>query len=472
MTSANLKLPEPEIDHENPWDGDLIGREEIAERLTRIVETPGECLRISLHGEWGSGKTWLLRRWAQDLRNRGFRAIYYNAWEDDFCPDPLLGMLGQMYQELEPDHTFQITMQEVAGVLQKLLAATAREAVRMTTGVDTGNFEEILSKDNILSEYRQETATREELKDRLESAAGKVIQETGKPLTFIIDELDRCRPLYAVELLERVKHIMEIPGIVFMLGINRDQLCRSIRHVNGEINASEYLERFFDFEFNLPDADLRRFCVTEMARTGAAEFLRNMDPNTMHRILDRPPITTMNICMPAIAEAFQMSLREIQQWVRIITLATKVTGERELQEFHFLEALPVIKIKNPSMYQGFRQGKTKSIEIIRYMEGRIDERPQSHTDPASSLLEKELAAIEITLILINRMKDQETADQLKLVEEGKDPTKPELLSERIRKNRPGTVSLTQVMSRNLFNGNPPLIDKILGIIDLHNMPEV
>ena len=50
-----------------------------------------------------------------------------------------------------------------------------------------------------------------------------------QPLIFIIDELDRCRPTFAIELLERVKHIFDVPNMVFVLGINRDELCKSLR---------------------------------------------------------------------------------------------------------------------------------------------------------------------------------------------------------------------------------------------------
>ena len=63
---------------------------------------------------------------------------------------------------------------------------------------------------------------------------------------------------YAVECLERIKHLLEIPNIVFVLGVNRDELCQSIKHVNGQIDASTYLQRFFDLEFNpAPSQDAR-----------------------------------------------------------------------------------------------------------------------------------------------------------------------------------------------------------------------
>ena len=74
---------------------------------------------------------------------------------------------------------------------------------------------------------------------------------------FIIDELDRCRPTFAIELLERVKHIFDVPNIVFVFGINRAELVKSLESIYGEIDAGTYLRRFFDMEFVLPEPTAR-----------------------------------------------------------------------------------------------------------------------------------------------------------------------------------------------------------------------
>ena len=94
--SIALKLDEPLVDSENPWADDLLGRQGIATRLTNLVATQEAPLTVSLHGQWGTGKTFMLRRWQKELESKDFRAIYFNAWEDDFCDDPLLAFIGQL----------------------------------------------------------------------------------------------------------------------------------------------------------------------------------------------------------------------------------------------------------------------------------------------------------------------------------------------------------------------------------------
>ena len=95
-----------------------------------------------------------------------------------------------------------------------------------------------------LADYLEKRAAKEELKQHLANLATEGRGDTDQPLLFIIDELDRCRPTFAIELLERVKHIFDVPNIAFVFGINRDELVKSLESVYGGIDAGTYLRRF------------------------------------------------------------------------------------------------------------------------------------------------------------------------------------------------------------------------------------
>lgn len=83
----------------------------------------------------------------------------------------------------------------------------------------------------------------------------------------MIDELDRCRPSYAVELLEIAKHIFAADRIVFVLAINRDQLAHAVKALYGiEFDAEAYLRRFFDLDFHLPVPELDDFITKLFAQ--------------------------------------------------------------------------------------------------------------------------------------------------------------------------------------------------------------
>ena len=77
----------------------------------------------------------------------------------------------------------------------------------------------------------------------------------GKPFIFIIDELDRCRPNYAVSILEQIKHFFSVPNIIFVLSIDKNQLGSAVKGVYGSdsLNSEEYLRKFIDLEYSIPE---------------------------------------------------------------------------------------------------------------------------------------------------------------------------------------------------------------------------
>ena len=202
-----LKIVEPDVDPDEPWRDDMLGREEIADRLTSIVRGQEAPFVISVDGRWGTGKTFLLKRWRQALQNDGFQAIYFNAWEDDFCDDPLLAIIGQLTEHFHE-----------AGKLRSDGPRTHRGTLRcryLTSQVDREwrSRRKDLKRDNLLSnDYRrQQLRTKDQIRDSTCTARlPRSTRQSGQPLVFIIDELDRCRPTFAIELLERVKHIFDV----------------------------------------------------------------------------------------------------------------------------------------------------------------------------------------------------------------------------------------------------------------------
>ena len=266
--ALKLKLPEPEVSSEKPWQDDVLNRKDIASRLTKLIQNQSLPFVISIHGEWGTGKTFMLKRWQRDLENQGFKAIYFNAWEDDFCDDPLLAIIGQLWSYFEKDKEgrFEGFLKKIRKNAGPLIRANINSLARKYIGVtgETGGDKE--SSKDLINEYLHQTSTKNSLKKSLSEMAEAVSEETGHPLIFIIDELDRCRPTFAIELLERVKHIFDVPNMVFLLGINRDELCKSLQLVYGEIDADVYLRRFFDMEFNLPEVNREEFCRYLMRR--------------------------------------------------------------------------------------------------------------------------------------------------------------------------------------------------------------
>ena len=254
-----LKVPEPEVSSSQPWVDDKLSRRSVADRLTNLIYTQSVPLVIAVHGQWGTGKTFMLERWRNDLSNQGFHAIYFNAWEDDFCDDPLLAIIGQLSDHFKGSG-FKDFADRVSQIAVPLLRQNALGVLNKATGLDFNFPINGDNERNLLQEYLVQRKTKDDLKDKLTDLSKKVFDETEHPMVFIIDELDRCRPTFAIELLERIKHVFDVPNLVFVLGVNRDELCKSLQSVYGDITAEVYVQRFFDFEFALPDGDSIEFC--------------------------------------------------------------------------------------------------------------------------------------------------------------------------------------------------------------------
>ena len=131
---VTLKLGEPVVDPNNPWSDDLLARQDIATRLTNLVATQELPLTVSLHGQWGTGKTFMLRRWQKTLEQENFRAIYFNAWEDDFYDDPLVAMVGQLSEYFQ-EHSLKSLVSDVAKVAVPLIRQNVLEYWRNILGL-------------------------------------------------------------------------------------------------------------------------------------------------------------------------------------------------------------------------------------------------------------------------------------------------------------------------------------------------
>ena len=377
---------------------------------------------------WGTGKTFLLQRWERDLQTQGFQSLYFNAWEDDFCDDPLLAILGQLKDHFK-DSVFNRLTRAAIGIAGPLLRQTAQTLVTATTGLSL----DLQQNENrtLLDQYLDQRKTKDELKKRLASLAEAVYDETGYPLVFIIDELDRCRPTFAIELLERVKHIFDVKHMAFVFGINRSELSRSLRSVYGEIDADVYLRRFFDIEFTLPEIDGALYCKHVMDKFALRDFFSDLSSESNNSVHDED-YRALYDNFPEIWSRFGLSLRDIEYCVALIALvARNVRTERHVYPM-VLGLLIPIKLKNPRLYHGFVRQERHASEVIDYAETFLSSEPVNTRDlRLFDWIEAQLYYAENSGVY-DFERPPAAIDQLHLLAQGEELTAPEYLSERVR----------------------------------------
>lgn len=274
----------------DPFENDLLNRKPAAEVLTRLIQSfEGPCV-IAVDAAWGNGKTTFLNMWGQSLISYDLPMVNFNAWETDFSGHPFITLSAEITDGLEKCGLSSNKLQD----LQKQAGAMLRStlpSILAATAVETGlNLQVCKALVGMLlkprgdarqSKYKKAKKSREDFEKALKSAVDELKkQRKGHPLIVMIDELDRCRPSYAVELLEAAKHFFSVDGIVFVLAINRAELVHSIQGLYGSnFNADGYLHRFIDVDVRLPDADRERFIEAEIERISGTLSEKLRDSN-------------------------------------------------------------------------------------------------------------------------------------------------------------------------------------------------
>lgn len=250
------------------WDCRL-DRIHYAEILTNIVLTYHRGFVLALSSDWGTGKTFFVKRWKKHLEHKEIQSIYFNAWENDFDNNALIALLAELQSVVldQNRELYEKLIEKTSLIVKRILPTTIKLFSKiLLSGEDISEILKELTAASLtttsdsINDYIQKKKDIQDFKEALSAFVQSTNQD--KPLVIFIDELDRCRPDYAVEVLEAVKHLFNIDGIVFVLSIDKKHLASSIKGYYGSehINTDEYLRRFIDLEYTLPEPSIEKFC--------------------------------------------------------------------------------------------------------------------------------------------------------------------------------------------------------------------
>ena len=267
MVELPSKLPEIVPTSEAPFAEDKLNRSKFAGTLRSIVDTyaTDSCV-LSINGEWGTGKTTFVKMWQKYMERLGYRTIYFNAWETDYISDPLIALLGELQDIIPTDDNFDKVYNALSRIALNAGSAVISALLKKVTGISGEAIQGLVveTKDILkesIKEYATQKSSLSDFKKVLCEYVANVSESQKATVIFIVDELDRCNPHYAVKLLERIKHLFDIPNIFFVLPICKSQLECSIQGFYGSdrIDAKNYLRRFITLEFELPKPDNEDF---------------------------------------------------------------------------------------------------------------------------------------------------------------------------------------------------------------------
>lgn len=345
---------------------DVLDRNAELNSFCHLLSTQNSMNSIALDGRWGSGKTFFVKQCAllinaknslsnldkdiaesilkvakqsnsfEGLTDNNLLAIYFDAWENDSNEDPVLALIYQIVQQLDLK-TNGFDLNHLAHVLCAIGDAISGRSIT--------NVFECLNERNFLDEIRKHN----DLETTIKSFFEEVLFEKAGQLIIFVDELDRCRPSYAVQLLERIEHYFINERITFVFSVNLEQLQHTIKNFYGnDFDACRYLDRFFDLRLSLPPINTTKYY-------NSLNLSNNVE---IDRVLMR------------IQQTFNMSLRELCKFYDSVKVSGMKSYFNETEDFMFKYIVTLclaLKITNITLHDEFIEGKDIQPLLDLYM---------------------------------------------------------------------------------------------------------
>lgn len=261
MKNLDLKLNEENIYY--VLKNNFINRNKYLSSIFKLINGIEENKIIALDGEWGSGKTWFVKSieylMNSDANNElkivnneimdnvkdNYMIFYYNAWENDDAENAMLSLIYKLIN----DSCLQKHENEV-GAIPRLLNTIIKFATNGSVDIKQDVFGEQWNNKQITDCIE----TSEEIKKTFKELINNLLIENKNKILIIIDEIDRCKPVFAIDLLESIKHFYDDDRIIFLVTTNNKELASSVCKVYGEkYDGDLYLDRFFDINLELPN---------------------------------------------------------------------------------------------------------------------------------------------------------------------------------------------------------------------------
>lgn len=363
-------------------DSDLFNRKPLFEQIMRVtLQAPDENLVLALEDKWGNGKSAFVKMMTSEikLRHDDLNVIYFDAYENDYQTDPFISLSSVIYELIEGEKKLAPKLGE------KLLNASKKIGVSVLS--HSAKFAISAATANLLTATSLEKATdaladslsnpvEEYIANKIKSAKNErnniiyfkqtleeLFTKTNKKTLIVIDELDRARPDYSLDLLEKIKHIFSVKGFVFLLVVNRDQFEKSIECRYGNIDSRLYLNKFIHYWFSLPKATRNNERVKEGYQQSTMEqYLLSIDKE--QRLLTRggPLVNTLSMLL----ENNGCSLREAERCYSVFSVIDNKHLIPEMPGTVFQVSLALVcflKVCNPTLLENLIK-KTITFEKV------------------------------------------------------------------------------------------------------------
>jgi len=372
---------------------DKLNRLRYAEFLKSLLENCDKYRRedsdgayvIAIDSPWGTGKTRFAKMLRNYLENRtsdtpaeapidpsdGFLTVYYNAWDTDFSNDALEPLIYTLINspEFESKLFEQQADEEIGNFIdtaKKVLKVIGLSAAHHFFGETAAKAIDVCienddSKEDEICDYERKRETIQEFRETLIQVAEKT---NKKKIVIIIDELDRCRPTFAIQTLELAKHLFAVKGLIFIFALDIKQLSCSVKTIYGQdLDAPGYLCRFFDYVSKMPKPPVKEFID---------DLLGQIQPlQQFYKFFEFKTMLTMYIWSLFIIHS--LSLRDVLSLISTyrILFAVCLVNYPDFSAHQLYLYLLLLKLKKSNDYEQLLNGSINDDEIRKNYQENI-----------------------------------------------------------------------------------------------------
>ena len=355
---------------ESPFADDRLDRQSQVMGLCEIIRAVDGHAVVSIDGPWGSGKTAFVKMCAAQLEKQTVQVVDFNAWQESYTNNPLVDLVSAVAEKTSTDE------EKVKRALVSLGWHIAEQASSGWIDRDALRNGESATFDP----WKEAQTKVGELKKKLAKVASISNDNKAGQLVVLIDELDRCRPAYALELIETVRHLFAVRGVVVLLAINREELCHSIQSLYGaEFDTDRYLRRFIDLPCTLPPPSskcLPRFTIDVF-------FALDLDD----RLAGPGGVFDYSYPMlEKITKATRHNLRDFQQAISLAAVAMQSKrfdpeyGQEDQTTIQKVIALIVLRALDNAAYLNLAYGDGNAFAAVAAMNRAITDDHRSLAD--------------------------------------------------------------------------------------------
>jgi hypothetical protein len=365
----NSTLVQPDNSNCGPFSGDKLNRKEFGEKLVHLIKELPKGV-IAIDGEWGNGKTWfgkniqksLAQDTSKDKLNEGYKSIWIDAFQSEWEDDPALSLIAGIAAQLEPKlkKSFIQDLKPILGAVVPTIAKLAAQSTAKLIGIgkeDTQEIKDVIEQvtESYFNKYIDDLINkRKNLDAAKELLNGAVENLPNKKLIIFVDELDRCSPEYAIRFMERIKHLFDIEGVIYVLLWNRKQIQKAVETFYGVgTNGEMYLDRFIDIPLYLRISHSRDF------EEPLKEFINEII--NVH-------VESEKDLIQGVSKALRLNAREVMRvcaWYKL---------SRPKNPNSLLVWLLALKAKYPDVFAGIRsddsEAHQKAIELLKKIEDK------------------------------------------------------------------------------------------------------